>query len=74
MIHDCIDCILRRQSLAAGRLTAGRLTEACVVAYQRDLLAHQGISFLPHKEYMKLGRNPVPTSLLAIEPGLERAR
>jgi hypothetical protein len=64
-MHNCIDCSLRRESLNNPGIT---------VAHQRELrdalLSHQGIEFLSHREYMKLGSEPVPPSLLALEPNL----
>lgn len=66
-MHDCIDCILHRQSLASGRLD-----ERTARMYRLDLLRHQGIEFETEYDFKHPG--PVPPSLLEYMPGLERVR
>ena len=74
MKPQCVDCLLRNQSLARDispslRAHLSRLNERCYCQFTPNKIV-----FLSHKKYMALGKAmPVPASLLAHMPGLERA-
>jgi hypothetical protein len=69
----CADCALRDQRIASKdcrESVKAHYQQLNVNCYCR--FVPNEIVFLSHKQYMALGAEPVPPSLLAHLPGLER--
>jgi hypothetical protein len=71
-MKPCIDCQLRSESLARPDVSASlrrhyeRLNALCLCLVPLPPMPR----FVSHKQYMKLASEPVPASLLTLEPNL----
>ena len=67
-MKPCVDCILRTERISWNENMRKHLERLNALCSCR--VVPNKIRFLPHKQYMKLGSEPIPASLLALEPNL----